>query len=63
MCIDEGWSAFDNTNLNNVGQILEYLKSKFDFILTISHITEIKQHCDSMISLKKDDDGFSKIVI
>ena len=62
LAIDEGWSCFDNTNLNNVGQILDYLKTKFDFILTISHLTEIKQHCDTMISLRKDDNGFSKII-
>jgi DNA repair exonuclease SbcCD ATPase subunit len=62
MAIDEGWSCFDNTNLNNVGQILDYLKTKFDFILTISHLTEIKQHCDTIISLRKDDNGFSKII-
>ena len=62
MAIDEGWSAFDNTNLNNVSIILDYLKSKFDFILTISHLTEIKQHCDTQIGLRKDDNGYSKII-
>ena len=63
MAIDEGWSAFDNTNLNNVSIILDYLKQKFDFILTISHLTEIKQHCDSQIGLRKDDNGYSKIIL
>jgi DNA repair exonuclease SbcCD ATPase subunit len=63
MAIDEGWSCFDTTNLNNVGQILDYLKMKFDYILTISHLTEIKQYCDKMIGLKKDDKGFSKIIV
>ena len=63
MAIDEGWSCFDTTNLNNVGQILDYLKTKFDYILTISHLTEIKQYCDTMISLRKDEKGFSKIII
>jgi DNA repair exonuclease SbcCD ATPase subunit len=62
MAIDEGWSCFDTTNLNNVGQILDYLKTKFDFILTISHLTEIKQYCDKMIGLKKNDNGFSTII-
>ena len=63
MAIDEGWSAFDTTNLNNIGQIMDYLKTKFEFILTISHLTEIKQYCDQMIGLKKDDKGYSKIII
>jgi DNA repair exonuclease SbcCD ATPase subunit len=63
MAIDEGWSCFDTTNLNNVGQILDYLKTKFDYILTISHLTEIKQYCDTIISLRKDEKGFSKIIV
>ena len=63
MAIDEGWSCFDTTNLNNVGQILDYLKTKFDYILTISHLTEIKQYCDTIISLRKDEKGFSRIIV
>ena len=63
MAIDEGWSSFDNTNLNNVSIILDFLRQKFDFILTISHIPEIKQHCDVIISLRQDEHGISKIIL
>jgi hypothetical protein len=45
-----------------VGIILDYLKTKFDFILTISHLIQIKEHCDVIISLKKNEKGFSQIV-
>ena len=62
MAIDEGWSSFDTHNINNVGVILDYLTSKFDFILTISHLSQIKEHCDIQLSLKKDINGFSKII-
>jgi len=62
MAIDEGWSSFDTHNINNVSVILDYLTSKFDFVLTISHLIQIKEHCDIQLSLKKDDYGFSKIV-
>jgi len=62
MAIDEGWSSFDTHNINNVSIILDYLTSKFDFVLTISHLIQIKEHCDIQLSLKKDDNGFSKIV-
>lgn len=62
MAIDEGWSSFDTHNINNVSIILDYLTHKFDFILTISHLIQIKEHCDIQISLKRDDRGFSKIV-
>ena len=62
MAIDEGWSSFDTHNINNVSVILDYLTSKFDFVLTISHLIQIKEHCDIQLSLKKDDNGFSRIV-
>lgn len=62
MAIDEGWSSFDNHNINNVNVIMDYLKTKFDFILTISHISQIKEHCDQQIFLKKDKSDYSIIV-
>lgn len=62
MAIDEGWSSFDTHNINNVSIILDYLSSKFDFVLTISHLIQIKEHCDIQLTLKKDEQGFSMIV-
>jgi DNA repair exonuclease SbcCD ATPase subunit len=61
MAIDEGWSSFDTHNINNVGSILDYLKTKFDFILTISHLTQIKEYCDIQINLKQDNNKFTRI--
>jgi len=62
MAIDEGWSSFDTHNINNVSIILDYLTSKFDFVLTISHLIQIKEHCDIQLTLKKDEHGFSRII-
>ena len=62
IAIDEGWSSFDTHNINNVSIILDYLTSKFDFVLTISHLIQIKEHCDIQLSLRRDEHGFSKIV-
>ena len=61
MAIDEGWNAFDYNNINNVRSIFEFLESKFDFIISISHIQSIKQYCKTQINLSKDDKGFSKV--
>jgi DNA repair exonuclease SbcCD ATPase subunit/predicted MPP superfamily phosphohydrolase len=61
MAIDEGWSCFDKENIANMDIILNYLCQKFDFILTISHLQEIKQHCDIQMNLKRDENGFSQI--
>jgi DNA repair exonuclease SbcCD ATPase subunit len=61
IAIDEGWSCFDNNNINNINLILENLNSRFDFILTISHLQNIRQHCDTQISVVRDNDNFSSV--
>ena len=62
LAIDEGWGSFDTHNINNVSMILDYLTTKFDFVLTISHLIQIKEHCDIQLSLHRDHAGFSKII-
>lgn len=59
--IDEGWGCFDGNNINNVGLIFDYLKNKFDFILTISHLQELRQHLNQQIILKKDSQNWSHV--
>ena len=61
IAIDEGWSCFDNENIANMDVILGHLGQKFDFILTISHLQVIRQHCDIQIILRRSDDGFSLV--
>jgi DNA repair exonuclease SbcCD ATPase subunit len=60
LVIDEGWGCFDGNNINNIGLIFDYLKNKFDFILTISHLQELRQHLDQHILLKKEN-GWSHV--
>jgi DNA repair exonuclease SbcCD ATPase subunit len=61
IAIDEGWSCFDNENIANMDVILCHLGQKFDFILTISHLQVIRQHCDIQITLRRNDDGYSLV--
>ena len=61
IAIDEGWSAFDYSNINNVKNIFDFLATKFEFVLSISHMLAIKGHCNHQINLEKDTDGYSKI--
>ena len=53
-------SIIDN-NINNVRTIFEFLRNKFDFVISISHIQAIRQYCDTQINLSKNKDGFSVI--
>ena len=62
IAIDEGWNAFDFKNITKVSPVMTFLKDKFDFVISISHLQNIRQYCDEHIQLVKDKDGFSKIV-
>ena len=62
IAIDEGWTSFDYQNINNVTNIFDILRNNFDFIISISHLSQIKEHCNEHIHLKKDTSGFSKII-
>lgn len=61
MAVDEGWSCFDNENINNIDVILDHLMIKFDYVLTISHLQVIRQHCDIQVNLRRDEAGFSHV--
>jgi DNA repair exonuclease SbcCD ATPase subunit len=61
LAIDEGFASLDSDNMNSVYLLMEYLKSKFDFILIITHLDTLKDVVDSVLEVKKDSDGFSVV--
>lgn len=61
IAIDEGLAAFDTHNINNVRTIFDFLCSKFDFVLMMTHLDHIKQYVDTQINIKKDARGFSNV--
>lgn len=61
IAIDEGLGAFDTHNINNVRTIFDFLCSKFDFVLMMTHLDHIKQYVDTQINIKKDSNGFSNV--
>ena len=54
--------SLDYRNINNIGIIFDYLRSKFEFILTISHKQEIRQHINYQIHLRQDENKLSYVV-
>lgn len=58
--IDEGFGVLDSENLSSVSRLFSYLKSKFDFIIIVSHLDYMKDIVDNHIELKKEN-GFSKV--
>jgi len=70
LIIDEGFSAFDSTNLSSLNYIFDLLRNKLDFGLFITHNNDIKGMVDDIITIDKETKGingelieFSKIVI
>jgi|688.fasta_scaffold00957_59 DNA repair exonuclease SbcCD ATPase subunit/DNA repair exonuclease SbcCD nuclease subunit len=58
--IDEGWGTLDSDNLNSISMFFEYMKTQFDFLLTISHIDALRDIVDSVIDIHKEN-GFSVV--
>lgn len=60
MAIDEGFGTLDADKLNNMDTLFGFLKKNFDFVLCITHIMQIKDYVDGVISISKVD-GRSEI--
>ena len=60
IAIDEGWGTLDSDNLNSLYMLFDYMKTQFDFMLTISHIDALRDIVDKVIEIKKEN-GFSNI--
>ena len=60
IAIDEGWGSLDSENLNSLHMFFEYMKTQFEFMLTISHIDALRDIMDPLIEIKKES-GFSKV--
>jgi len=56
LVIDEGFGALDRDNLQSIGKILNYLRSKYEFVLLITHIDDIKDELDQQLEVKRIGD-------
>lgn len=62
MVIDEGFGALDQARLREIGRILDYLRGKYQFVLLITHVEQIKDELDTRIRIERCAGGISKIV-
>ena len=60
IAIDEGFGSLDTENFNSLYLLFDYLKTQFDFIITISHIDKTRDMVDFIIDINKIK-GFSHI--
>lgn len=61
--IDEGFGTLDTENLGEITELLQYLKTRFSNVMIISHIDAMKDITDNVITIEKDEYGFSNINI
>jgi len=61
--IDEGFGALDSENLNYMNNILEQLKNMFETVIIISHVDSQQDVCDHIITIEKNEDGYSRLKI
>ena len=61
--IDEGFGTLDSENINHMNQLLLYLKSKFENVLIISHIESMQDITNNVLSIHKNEKGYSSIKI
>lgn len=58
--IDEGFGTLDSNNMASMSILFSFLKSRFDFILVVSHIDALKDAVDHQIEIKQEG-NFSKV--
>ena len=59
--VDEGWSCMDSDNLSKISQTLTSIKSHYDHIILISHLSELNSQTDYVLTIEKND-GFSRVL-
>ena len=60
--IDEGFGSFDGDKLNKIGELFDVLKKEFDKCIIISHLDKIKNMNNTVLMVKRDENGYSKII-
>lgn len=63
MAIDEGFGALDSDKITAMSSLFEYMRTKFDFIIAVSHVDTMRDMVDGLIDIHKNKQGFSEVVI
>lgn len=62
VCFDEIFTFADDTAIQKIHYLFDYIRNHFEFALVISHNDSIKKYCDVSFDIMKEN-GFSKICI
>lgn len=53
--LDEIWGRIAKDNYDNMKKVLDRITNYYDYVLIISHLDEIKDYCDTIITVKKEN--------
>ncbi len=56
LIIDEGLGVLDSDSLSSIFMMFGLLKTKFDFIILISHLDVVRDIADTVIEIKREND-------
>lgn len=56
--LDEIFVYCDDTNISKISNLFEYLKTKFNFVLIITHDNQLKKYVDTELIIQKDCDSY-----
>lgn len=54
--MDEGFSCMDEYNRDNVDKVINYIKELYDHVIIISHLKELKDQSDHVLTITKIGD-------
>ena len=63
LIIDEGFSSLHSSNLNKLPTFFNIIKESFKRIIIVTHIEQIQDLPDTIITIKKNDKGETQINI
>ena len=60
--IDEDFWSFYSDKINKIGKLFDVLKKEFNKCIIISHLDKIKNINNTVLSVKSDENVYSKII-
>jgi exonuclease SbcC len=55
LCIDEGFGVIDSVNMPSIQSLFDFMNTKFDFVIIISHLDALRDMVETRMEMKKDD--------
>ena len=62
MAIDEGFGALDSEKISAMTSLFDYMRTKFNFIIAVSHVDTMRDMVDGLIDVHKNSHGFSEVI-